>query len=584
VKSPILDNPSYTIDLTIPYAIEEGNVQMVVRISAYPFSTKGTPVDLASIKANLDSKPVGIRITKFSISHTLTTMSISQSDSFLLSKASFEGLPMLPSVTFGGNTFWVDLDSNTNQQIVVPDDPSIGSYLLGARIFSPTWQVNLPSGMEILWNSSVYTGNISIRTALGSSYTNDVTLTAAYNPDTKQTTIAHNIASSAIKASSLFVDNNVTQMIQMNNLSYNPISSTNIKTGEIVINPSKQIVSGNRLATGGGFNQQNVSGSNPSLILNSGNKYMQILLEADEITGPSTSIISNKYNGASNMWTNNDPMGEGTFGDLARLSKDLFYPIAVDLDNGYYCIVGWLNTGFIAATFVNVFTTSSDGVPPAANQVILDGSGTTDNSNWIFLKGSMKVPVVKTPLGVAVNQQKQITVVYPLVGFDGILYAKDLQGVQSVKPWREIVSFQKITNSSSSSLGIRCPNVVFDNLTSSYVCAFWCAGKIFVTRFYDNANTQLQQLTLVAGNTNFTNASNKANPFFASAQSNNYIFNNVAVSDQSDIPSQRVGISLTTNLPQEKDAIFIFYKNSQDQVFARKVRLGVSVSSAQKIN
>ena len=576
LKSPIQDSTSYTVDLTLPYAIESSNVQMVVRVSGYPYSTNGTPIDLSVIQTELGSKPVGLRITKFTVSaHTLTTMNVSQTDSLLLSIASFEGLPMVPQVTFGGENFWVDLDPDMNQQVVVT---SIGPMLISATLFSPTWLVNLPQGCEIEYNSSVYTGDIAIRTAIGSSSTNDTALTASYNTDSKQIYVAQPVEQSAITASTLVQTGKVIQFLNMNN----PGLQATSKNTKASLN--KQFVSGYRLATGGGYSPYPLQGDNPSIVLNTGNKYVQIVTEVDEVTGPSSSIVRNRNFGNQYAWDNNDPIANGKFGDIARIAKGLQYPTVVDLQNGFLCIVGWLDSGFAAAKFVSTYTSSPAGVAPQGNQIVLDGSGTVTDSNWVFSKGAMNIPVVQTPLGCTQGPSDEIVVAYPLLGKSGSLYVKELQGFQSVKPSREIVSFSKAINSISDSLAIRCPSIVFDDLTNTFICAFWCSGKIFVTRFFDSTNNMLDQLTLVAGNNDFTKTTNPANAFFAKAVGANYVVNNIKNPDTNDVLSQRVGIVIPHNLPNDRQAVFVFYKNNLDQVFCRQVRLGTNVLAAQQVN
>ena len=580
LKSPIQDSASYTVDLTLPYAIESNNVQMVVRVSGYPYSTNGTPIDLSVIQTELGSKPVGLRITKFTVSaHTLTTMDVSQTDSLLLSIASFEGLPMVPSVTFGGENFWVDLDPDMNQQVVVT---SIGPMLLSATLFSPTWLVNLPQGCEIEYNSSVYTGDVAIRTAIGSSSTNDTTVTAGYNTDSQQIHVAHSVEQSAITASTLVQTGKVIQLINMNNPNLQATSTVN-NSGAAISKLSNQFVSGYRLATGGGYSPYQLQGDNPSIVLNNGNKYIQIVTEVDEVTGPSSSIVRNRNLGNVNSWDNNSPIAAGQFGDIARVAIDLQYPTVVDLNNGFFCIIGWLDSGFAAAKFVSPYTSNPQGIVPQGIQLIIDGNGTTP-PNWVFTKGAMNIPVVQTPLGCALGSSQNIMVVYPLLGNNGILYCKELQGMQSVKPSREIVSFPKIINNNSDSLAIRCPSVVYDDLSGTYICAFWCSGKIFITRFFDFIDTSLNQLTLVAGNNDFTKTTNPGNAFFSVANKNSYIVNNVTSPDVSDVLSQRVGITITPNLQDKKNSIFVFYKNNLDQVFCREVRLGISVGAAIQIN
>lgn len=567
VRSDYLDAPKYETEVNLPYSIEEDDVHLVVRFSAYPFSKSGNPVDLAVVKTDLGDKPVGVRFSDFTLSsHTVQSLAVTQSDSFRLSKASFEGLPIVPSRTFGGNRFWVDLEADTNQQVIIANDPDYGYYRISARLFSPTWLVSLPKDMEIQYSSTPYTGDVRVRTALGSSATEDVALTGGYNKDSKQIYVAQSVDEDVVGANTLAQTGKIIQFVKMNSPE---------------VYREKQFASGFRLGTGGGYSPYKAQGNHPSLILNSRNKNIQLVTEVDEVSGPSTSIINNRYVAGENTWDNNSPISSGKFGEISRLATDITYPTIIDMNNGYYCIVGWLNTGFVAAKFVNLNLSSPDGVVPAGQQIIIDGSGEV-NDGWVFAQGAMKIPVPRTPLGCAVNEQQKITVAYPLEGKSGSLYIKSLNGLQSVGYAREVVSFSKAVGAASNSLDIRCPSLTYDSRTGVYYCVFWCSGKLFVTQFTD-ANT-LVPLTLVAGTTDFTSTSNKAHSFFAAAQNAQYLVNRVDSADTDDVPSQKATIVIPENMPHNQNNVFVFYKNSRNEIFSRKVSLGLGASARQPIN
>ena len=186
------------VDITIPFLIDSSECELVIRVNVFPYSKSGKTVDINAITKALGSKPFGARLQTLVVtSHTMQRLQINQVDSVLGSPAFYEDLPMTPTQSLDGNTFWVT--STPDWQNVQTVNVSTGANVTFG-FYSPAWFVSFPTNMEVQFGAPGYQNpQLWFRTVLGSSTDAVVeqSVSAQENKVGKQVHVAHDTTSNA---------------------------------------------------------------------------------------------------------------------------------------------------------------------------------------------------------------------------------------------------------------------------------------------------------------------------------------------------------------------------------------------------
>lgn len=552
LRSELLEVPEYKANVVIPYNIEDSNAQLGLRIIAYPYSKSGEPVDLAALKQSLGNKPLGMRLKEIAIqTHTVQLLALNQTDSLRLSKASFEGLPVTPNRTFGGNRFWVDLEEDTNQQVVIANDPNLGQYRISARLFSPTWLIDLPQNMEIEYNATAYSGNVKVRTALGGSAGDDGVISSSYNKTKQELYVAHTVDGNALSNNYIASDDdNATQVIA---------SSWPGAYGKYDIATGSYNQNGQSL-------QKILSGRNPNLIPSYDRGRLDMVLQQDTSQGSDIALYKNQHGADSQHWNNN----VNGINDQTNIAQDMQYPVVMEGMYRNRIVAGWLNPGYLGFKAVDTDIVNSSVVDPQGYKFLAEGSGAL-GGDWKTTRNMLNIPVVQAPFG-AVIVDDHLNFTYSLEGRDGSLYYKEFTGYNVSGSTYEIVSFRKITGVADSSLQIRGSNLIWHPVLGKFICVFWCGGRIFATSFVRGpSGVVLSPLLLVGGSDQFT--SSGVDLIFATAKTISYINTNIQEPDIDLIASQKPGITLSDDLPNDKSSVFVHYKMPDGKIVSRRINI-----------
>jgi hypothetical protein len=147
----------WNFSIDIPFYISGGDVQLVCRIIAHPYSKNQTDVNITELQSEMSAdgikRYVGAWIKSFNITHnTLSKNIISQNVSAGGSPAYYEDLPISPGKTIGGDDFWfIAAEDLLHVLITFPDKP----LNVTGTLYSPVFRHSLPKDIEVDYRTDI---------------------------------------------------------------------------------------------------------------------------------------------------------------------------------------------------------------------------------------------------------------------------------------------------------------------------------------------------------------------------------------------------------------------------------------------
>ncbi len=586
---------SYSATINQPYFITGTDAQLILRIIAYPRSSNNqelTDSEITNIRTALNGNPIGTRIKNFYLTIAsstpgvsgLTKLNIVDAAGFTGSTRFYEDLDIVPSSSLDTQGFWFYADSETLKAQLIANGKE---FLIIGALYSPTWFVKLPQGMEVsvvggsAFNS-LFPAALKIRTVLDDSVTIATEDTIKAIEDELETST--HIVSNGVQEDGSDVTNPI-RYIKLNDPINTPMYSG------LVAGQS----SGSRKI---------LSGEDPILFHlsadDSGN-YGDILglaTETQETDGSKINLSLNSDGGALDYWIGpNYNLVDDSFGNVLRqitfkmTKTDVrFWPI----DKNIY-VVGIVSPGALMMRRLNPYAVSIDGTLVSGYNYLIDGP--TDIASTIDYSGEYieyseylsGAKVVETRPSLSIDMDGLITMAYVLEGSPNLIMCKIYtSGGQEITAAFAIVDMG-FSSTSSNETAVYCPVLCYYKPLDLTYCAFWCAGKIFVAKiqYKDFYNQYLvNNIYLVAGNRDFTTTDNPAHPYLQALVNSGYLVVDQDGTIESDIHRQSVGFFVSKN-PDHDSEMFIYYKITNDNnsdIMVRKLFNSGNVSERLKVS
>ena len=557
----------YSSTIELPMIIGGSGTQLVARLIGYPYSRDGNAVDVASIQSQLGDIPFGLRIESFQLKeHTISRLSISQVASFLGSPAFYEDLQLTPSQSIGQTSdFWFIVSEFLTNTIIV--DINAGIDITGC-LYAPAWFINMPKDMEVKARGQGFKDHdVWFRTVVADGVSGEGATSAVEDKISKTVHVAHESTDSvsgqsvSMMSDSAVIKHKTFDSPYRKSLQDNNVAGRNSGGISTLGNTAPNL----QFMNMGGFDSNNQA-------------VLGLISQAEGNDYAAAQANMNTTLGGYGSWfgSNRDLAGI----DFSSVKKfaDGFSSLSMAQSpvSSLTYVAGWSEPGAILLKEASLWDSNAtsaagtiylvDGVP---NNAIPDSSPIIQPS---FLSG---LKAVQTFPGILVDSYNRVIVAYPLEGRSGELFARHFVGGQGMSNPYVIATFRS-GGLASSDVDIFAPAMCYHPSTQSYYVAMWCGGKIFLTTFNglkSSGGVLINPLQLVAGSKDFNSGKNSANPIFQSLVQSGAMTNNVLGTAENDVPQQRVGLFVSEKWPFQGNA-FVYYKDSNDKLMVRQVRIG----------
>jgi hypothetical protein len=581
-------NLSYSTEISNPFFITGTDAHLIIRLISYPRSSNGqevTEAELNNIQESLLGNTIGTRIKNFYLtispspgnSSGLTKLNIVDAAGFTGSTRFYEDLDLVPANSLDSQQFWFYANSETLKAQIIERGKD---FIIMGALYSPTWLVNLPKDIEvsviggIAFNSD-YPSDLKIRTVLDDKATTVEDMVKVAEDQLSNS--LHIVYNGETEADSTLT--NVIKYIKINDLN-NVIGYSGLIAGQN--NSQRSILSGEDpiIFTMGSES----SSSNYDLI--------GILTENQSGDGSNVNVSINSDGGLLDYWMRpNYSFSADDFTSALSIASRKITKVdcKVYFLDGLLYIVGIVNPGAILVRKVDLYMTQSESDPPPGFNFLVDGpvdiSETIDYIDEYVeystqLSGAL---AVDTRPSIIVTNKGMIFVAYVLEGYNKQILCKILTtGGEQLTDALPILDMS-LSNVSSSELEVFCPVLAYDSKLDIIYCAFWCAGKIFLTSLTFNdvcESYTLGLIYLIAGNRDLNNDNNAANSMLRSLQDSGYLIVDQNGDLESDLHRQSVGLVVSNHLDHNNQLIFI-YKTSVEknsEIYSRKFYNDGSVS------
>jgi hypothetical protein len=135
---------------------------------------------------------------------------------------------------------------------------------------------------------------------------------------------------------------------------------------------------------------------------------------------------------------------------------------------------------------------------------------------------------------------------------------------------RTVIDLNTILGSSSSSISISGLTTVLQKSNNIIHLAFWCNSKIFYlsfSSFVDSPVNMMPLLQLVAGNFIPDKANNQL--IYDLSQIKYVVLHNDDPDDNSDVPQQRLGLTMTSDYINEY--LIAWYKDTNNKIVSKTI-------------
>lgn len=595
--SPYIDVPSYdaltssTIEVNYsftinqPYFISGVDSQLILRVFVYPRSKnqiRYTLEELNNFISIMNNKPLGLRITDLALTVTpidgtsgLNKLSVVDTSNGAGSTKFYEDLQLVPSRALDSQQFWFYADKETTLKAQIIEAGK-DFQIIGA-LYSPTWFIDLPKNMEItvkygqnfadsfqdvLWFRTVLADDVSKQiedqsTAI-ENYFNKNTLVATNGTPTGSNSVAVRYLAMNDPFNYPYIDENVS--------GYNNFNLVEFQGEEPV------------LFRMGKYQSEAVLGMISSL---------------DTATGPISKSIFNKDGGLNGYWVGpNLDLEDNLFEGVNRVIASDMTKVSItsSQEDDFLYVVGYVQPGCLVLKSVNYLDADLSGAYAVGYNYVVDGPDDIaetikyDTNQPIQFPSYLSGDFVKeTRSSIICDNNGNLLIAYVKESTPSEITARWISsgGSELSEPFCLIdVAHGTVGN---ASIQVYAPVLTYNKENNEIALVFWCAGKIFfsILKSKDNSGTYfINNIFLVAGDNDFTVASNPANLYFNLLISNGYLQNYQQGEQETDIHRQSVGFICSLN-SNDLSEYFIYYKRENSltaPLFVRKISQDGTVS------
>ena len=564
-------NYSYQTEITVPFILTSSvDSRLILRFYAYPYSANGSSVNLNEIQQRMGDKPVGMRITRATITeHTLETLQIAQTPSFIGSPAFYENLDLVPARSIGGNEFWyiADEDNLKFKVIIRPD-----TFRIQGTMYSPVWYLSMPKDVEVIvrapsLNTGAFSRQLWVRTVPGDSagVSEQLAISATSHPLSERVHVVFN------ERGDMDEDERGVELLTHQTGRGYPNSASVVQDNE-----------GHKL-----------QGSNASVFRTStagGDKSGSIVGVSTQYSDgeiPTVNVgASAKHAFSKTFKTANAAMNTDTLNQSRHIATGLKLHSTSVSHNGDQCFVsGWVDGGGLVLRTATLTQSQSQGAGGIGDTYLIDGSPEDSMPYEQALrppKGGICGNVNEDYSAVFVDSKNRPTAIYSIEGRDGELIARTLDGQGFGKAY-VICSFRQGGATNSSDTPLISPAASYNSHYDEGVVVFWSAGRLFATQIPNHTEsnqTVLRPIHLIAGSGKFDSGS-AADNTFAQLQSAGYLV--VSRKDEEDnVLQQRAGITCIRS-SQYYGQTAIYYVNAAGDLLCRHLSQSGDVSNAFKL-
>lgn len=585
---------NYTATISQPFFITGTDAQLIVRLIAYPRSANNeilTESELNTIKENLQGNPIGTRIKNFYLtidsdtpgSSGLTKLNIVDAGGFSGSTRFYEDLDLVPSSALDSQQFWFYASDETLKAQIIENGKD---FSITGALYSPTWFVNLPKGMEVnivggaTFNSTFPYG-LRIRTVLDESFSKSLEDVIKAAEDNLEKSIH-------IVANGIPEDSETPKVINYlkQNDPFNVVAQTGLVAGQL--NGSRAILSG----------QDPIIFNLNSETVGDLNSIIGLLTEIEGNDGNSGNLSFNSDGGTLDYWIGpNSNLDDNQFTSSLRLVAEKMSKFDVkfwDSDDTLY-LLGIVSPGGLMLRVTNPYNAGIDGnVSPGLNLLVDGPLDIADSIDYIDeyiiysqnLSGSL---VLETRPSLVIDTEGNILVAYVVEGLANQIIAKRISsGLEESSEAFSIVdmSFGSVA---SNETAVFCPVLAYDEILEITYCLFWCAGKLFFTKLTNNGfgnSYIIGAIYLVAGNRDLSTGDNPAHNQLRNLVDSNYLIIDQEGQLENDIHRQSAGFFISKNEDHASE-LFVYYKTSNDtssDIYVRKIYNNGNVTERIKVS
>ncbi len=579
-----------SIQINVPFYVSNNDCQIVFRVYYYPYSSTGkdlTNEEIEEINNNLKTKPQGLRINDIELTLSQGLLSFNtRNEGPAVGAVNYEDLQLVPSVSLDSQQFWFESKSKFEDYL-----PTDKTFFISGAIYSPTWFVNLPDDMEAEIKVNF------IQSASDSLYRQITYRTVA---------IDERISSDEKISAKEGNSKNAVVHVAKNSIATDTVQALSVTNQINYYRLNDPLAIPNQEGLIAGSNNIPMSGENPSLEIFdqfsqlNDNSIPAIMVESSDDSTSQNKLAINLANGYLNKWqTPNETSGfEQQL--LLQFAKDLNKSsMAFDKTNKNLFIAGFVNPGSIVVKTLNYNNPGVFSKVNSQGQVVskiisynylIDGSEAIvyDPSQPLIKASNLSgSTALETFTGITIDNRGNALVCYVLDGQNNKISSRMIYSTShSISNVFEVVDMGQFTG--DESLNVFCPVVQFYN--SMFYLIFWCAGKLFFTKFSalplnsGDFNYAVNPVYLIAGSSNFDNTSNKANPFLKQLYAKNKIIINKVDRnyEEVDIKMQAAGLVVSKN-DRFAGKIFVYYKLPSGDLVVREVTPGGLVANPVKI-
>lgn len=595
--SPYIDVPSYTalasstiqvnysFTINQPYFISGVDSQLILRVFVYPRSKnqiRYTDEEINNFIGIMNNKPLGLRITDLSLTVTpiegtsgLNKLRVVDTSNGAGSTKFYEDLQLVPSRALDSQQFWFYADKETTLKAQIIEAGK-DFQIIGA-LYSPTWFVNLPKDMEVtvkygqnfadsfqdvLWFRTVLADDVSKQiedqSTATENYFNKNTLVATNGTPVGDNSVAVRYLAMNDPFNYPYVDENVS--------GYNNFNLVEFQGEEPVMF---------RMGT---YQSEAILG---------------LIASLDTPSGPIIKLIFNKDGGLNGYWVGpNFDLEDNAFDQVNRvIASDMTkVSITTSQEDNFLYIVGFVQPGCLVLKSVNYLDADLSGTYAVGYNYVVDGPDDIaetikyDTNQVIQFPSYLSGDFVKeTRSSLICNNDGNLLIAYVKESTPSEITARFMSsgGSELSEPFCLIdVAYGTVGN---ASIQVFAPVLTYNKENDEIALVFWCAGKIFfsILKSKDNSGTYfINNIFLVAGDSDFTSSSNPANIYFNLLISNDYLQNYQLGEQEADIHRQSVGFICSLNA-NDLSEYFIYYKRENSltaPLFVRKISQDGTVS------
>jgi hypothetical protein len=600
------------IEINVPFYISNNDSQIIIRIYYQSFSSIGRELNdeiLTNIKNGLKDKPEGLRIDNLSVNFSDNLFSkFDRVESTSIGTVNYEDMPLVPSQSLDSQQFW----------FASPDEKAFRQYLpvgnqdfeLSGAVYSPTWIVNLPENMEadirvnpiLQPSNSIYYKQLGFRTlASDPRITSDEKISAAEGKDGKvvvaknaNSTDTKNENANAVQAQAVY--NQINQFRLPNNTDRNDVDFL------------EGLVTGD--------NDQILEGKDPDIVLSANDDKFYLLTNSSDVDA-NYNKASVSIEGLFNQWKSPDGRGSFDQNSLLQVTKGITKPsFAFDEKRKMFYIVGFSSPGSVLLKTVDLNNTGIfDKIDDQGRTVykiisynfLIDGQNPvlSDEDQVLVTPDDLSgVTALETFTSIAIDEEGQCIIAYVPADNNKCVYARLIKaGSKQMSKSIKIVDMGQLGG--DTNLNVYCPVMKYYN--NKFYLLFWCSSKIFMTSSYSLpfslSESEISQnpIYLVAGNSDFTDKTNPAHPYFLRLQQEGklYLYSLDEISDLSnlseeelqllnnnkkelDVKMQAAGLVVSKN-PVSASQIFVYYKINSGELSRKPISPGGHVGVAEKL-